>query len=102
MEKRNWKSAFTQRTNCCNASTQPSSARAIISRRKRRPKKQESKMKKRINFWPFAIIGWFIIFATFIAIFGVFAARQKVDLVRTDYYDAEIRFQKQIERQERT
>ena len=58
--------------------------------------------RKTRNPWPLAIVVYFIVFITFIVTFTVFAARQKVDLVSPDYYEAEIRFQKQIERLSRT
>ncbi len=54
------------------------------------------------NPWPIAIIGYFIVFAAFIAAYTTFAFHQKMDLVSDNYYDAEIRFQKQIERISRT
>jgi hypothetical protein len=58
--------------------------------------------KPRRNPWPIAIIAFFIVFATFIVSFIVFASRQRVDLVRADYYEAEIKFQQQIDRVERS
>ncbi len=54
------------------------------------------------NPWPWAIVGWFAIFITAMAIWIVVAVRQRVDLVRPDYYAHEIDFQKQIERVRRT
>jgi hypothetical protein len=54
------------------------------------------------NPWPIAIVAYFIVFISFIVGFIVFATRQKMDLVREDYYDQEIRFQKQIDRVTRT
>ena len=54
------------------------------------------------NPWPIAIVSYFIIFIAFIAWFITFAMRQKMDLVRDDYYDQEIRFQQQIDRVQRT
>ncbi|MGO8698466.1 MAG: FixH family protein [Limisphaerales bacterium] len=54
------------------------------------------------NPWPIAIVCYFIIFIAFIAWFITFAMRQKMDLVRDDYYDQEIRFQQQIDRAQRT
>lgn len=52
----------------------------------------------RWNPWPVAIISYFAIFISFLVAFIVFAARQRVDLVRTDYYEQELRFQSQIDR----
>jgi len=54
------------------------------------------------NPWPIAIVCFFIVFIAFIAWFITFAMRQKMDLVRDDYYDQEIRFQQQIDRVQRT
>jgi nitrogen fixation protein FixH len=54
------------------------------------------------NPWPIAIITYFAIFITFIVTFIVWATRQRVDLVRADYYEAEIKFQQQIDRVERS
>ena len=58
--------------------------------------------KPRRNPWPIAIIVYFIVFATFIVSFIIFASRQRTDLVRADYYEAEIKFQQQIDRVERS
>ncbi len=52
--------------------------------------------------WPYAIIGWFVLFISGLAAWTVVAVRHDPDLVRTDYYEEEIRFQKQIERVSRT
>jgi hypothetical protein len=54
------------------------------------------------NPWPVALVLFFIVFASYIVGFVIFACRQKMDLVREDYYDQEIRFQKQIDRVQRT
>jgi nitrogen fixation protein FixH len=54
------------------------------------------------NPWPIGIISFFVVFIAFIAWFITFATRQKMDLVRDDYYDQEIRFQQQIDRVQRT
>jgi nitrogen fixation protein FixH len=54
------------------------------------------------NPWPIAIIAFFVVFITFILSFIAFAARQKVELVRSDYYDEEMRFQQQLDRLNRT
>jgi len=63
------------------------------------PTKTESKSR---NLWPYAIIGWFVIFITALATWAVVATRNNVDLVRQDYYEEELRFQQQIERVNRT
>lgn len=49
------------------------------------------------NPWPIFLVVYFIVFITYIASFIVFAERQRMDLVREDYYDQEIKFQKQID-----
>jgi nitrogen fixation protein FixH len=54
------------------------------------------------NPWPVGLIVFFIVFTTYIIGFVIFASRQKMDLVREDYYDQEIRFQKQIDRAQRS
>src|SRR5262245_14670744 len=54
------------------------------------------------NLWPHAIVAWFVIFASAMAAWIAFATRQNMDLVRTDYYEAEIRYQSQLDRLNRT
>ncbi len=54
------------------------------------------------NPWPVALVVFFILFASYIVGFVIFACRQKMDLVRADYYDQEIRFQQQIDRVQRS
>lgn len=54
------------------------------------------------NLWPHAIIAWFVIFAAALAAWITFAVRQNLDLVRPDYYEEEIRYQKQLDRLNRT
>jgi hypothetical protein len=56
----------------------------------------------RDSVWPYALIGWFVIFVSAIAAFITWAVGQNVDLVRSDYYDSEIRYQEQINRLNRT
>lgn len=56
----------------------------------------------RTNPWPFAIIGWFLLFGSGIAAWVVVAVRNEPELVRADYYEQEISYQKQIDRQSRT
>src|SRR3990172_2138577 len=51
--------------------------------------------------WPLAIIAWFALFSAFLAAFIVFAVRQREDLVRRDYYDAEVRYQQHLDRAHR-
>jgi len=54
------------------------------------------------NPWPAGLVVFFIVFIAYIAGFIIFACRQKMDLVREDYYDQEIRFQQQIDRVQRS
>lgn len=56
----------------------------------------------RFNPWPVAIIAWFVMFATFTVVIVTYLSRQHVDLVQTDYYDDEIRYQEQLDRLNRT
>jgi nitrogen fixation protein FixH len=57
---------------------------------------------KNQNPWPVGLVLFFIVFTAYIVGFVIFASRQKMDLVRADYYDQEIRFQQQIDRVHRT
>ena len=54
------------------------------------------------NPWPIAVIAFFAIAITAIVAFVVFATRNKMELVRHDYYDEEIRYQQQLDRLSRT
>lgn len=54
------------------------------------------------NFWPHAIILWFVIFISALAAWITYAVHQKVDLVSPDYYEAEIHYQKQVDRLNRS
>lgn len=54
------------------------------------------------NLWPHAIIAWFVIFAAALAAWVTMATRQRMDLVRSDYYEEEVRFQHQLDRLNRT
>ncbi len=54
------------------------------------------------NWWPAGLVIFFILFGGYIAGFVIFASSQRMDLVREDYYDQEIRFQKQIDRVNRS
>src|SRR5947207_839195 len=64
--------------------------------------KRSTMTKPRRNPWPIAIIAYFAVFISFIVTFIVWASHQRVDLVRADYYEAEIKFQQQIDRVERS
>jgi hypothetical protein len=54
------------------------------------------------NYWPHAIIAWFVIFAAALGAWVTVAVRQKMDLVRADYYEEEVRYQGQVDRLNRT
>ena len=54
------------------------------------------------NPWPIAIVAWFIGFALCLAVFIVWAARQRQDLVAANYYENEIRYQQQLDRMNRS
>jgi nitrogen fixation protein FixH len=54
------------------------------------------------SLWPCAIAGYFAVAIIGIAIFMTWAVRQNMDLVRPDYYEHEILFQKQIDAVNRT
>jgi nitrogen fixation protein FixH len=51
----------------------------------------------RRSLWPRAIIGYFAVVLCAMAVFVTWAVRQNMDLVRPDYYEHEILFQKQID-----
>lgn len=54
------------------------------------------------NPWPWAIIGFFVVFVSCVFSFVIFATHQPMDLVRQDYYEEELRYQKQIDSDRRT
>ncbi len=56
----------------------------------------------RSNPWPYAIIGWMLLFGTGMAAWVVVAVRNDPELVRSDYYEQEIAYQQQIDRLSRT
>ena len=53
------------------------------------------------SFWPWAIVLWFVIFGGAMAAWAVVATAHKIDLVHKNYYEDEIRFQQQLDRQNR-
>ena len=57
---------------------------------------------KRFNPWPFAVVGFFVLFTTFTVGLVAFSTWHRVDLVTPDYYEQEMRFQEQINRVHRT
>lgn len=58
--------------------------------------------KPAFNPWPYALIAFFTVFVSCVVSFGVWAVRQRVDLVGADYYEREVRFQQQIDSEART
>ena len=54
------------------------------------------------NPWPVALVVFFVVLISGIITFVVWSARHRMDLVRTDYYDEEIKFQQQLDRLNRT
>ena len=54
------------------------------------------------SLWPYAIASYFLLAICGMAAFITWAVRQNMDLVRPDYYEDEILFQKQIEAANRT
>ncbi|HVY71084.1 MAG TPA: FixH family protein [Verrucomicrobiae bacterium] len=54
------------------------------------------------NPWPVAITTYFIGFAIFTVTAVISLSRHKMDLVRGDYYEEEIRYQQQLDRINRT
>jgi len=59
-------------------------------------------MKTSRNLWPLGIIVTFALFFAGTVGLVVMACSQKVDLVSTDYYEQELKFQGRIDRVERT
>jgi hypothetical protein len=58
--------------------------------------------QSRRNPWPLGIILFLIVFAVFTVGLVVVSLRNNVELVSADYYDREIRYQEEINRQQRT
>jgi nitrogen fixation protein FixH len=56
----------------------------------------------RRSFWPYGLIVTFAVFIAWLASFAVLAVRNGMDLERPDYYEQEIRYQEQIDRESRT
>ncbi len=57
---------------------------------------------KSFTLWPYAIVVAMVLFMGYIAMFVYRAMNHEVNLVSTDYYDQEIKYQDQIERVRRT
>ena len=56
----------------------------------------------RRNFWPYAIIATFVLFASYIGYMVQQAMRTSVDLVSADYYQQELAYQQRMESVART
>ena len=54
------------------------------------------------SWWPFGLIAFFAVFIGWLGTFAVIAVRNSMDLVRPDYYEQEVRYQEQIDRENRT
>jgi nitrogen fixation protein FixH len=52
--------------------------------------------------WPYALIGWFVVFITGMVCFVIWSFGHRQELVSADYYEQEILFQQQLDRQRRT
>jgi len=57
---------------------------------------------KTFNPWPYALLGFFVLFISLIVFFIVFAVGQDMELVQPDYYEKEMSYQQQIDRENRT
>lgn len=58
--------------------------------------------KRRIEPWPVAIVGFFVVAILGAVAFVTFCTMHPSELVAADYYDQEMRYQEQMERLERT
>lgn len=56
----------------------------------------------KIHPWPAAIIAYFSIVLCGVVVLVIYSLKHNVELVRSDYYAAEVKFQDQIERIKRT
>lgn len=56
-------------------------------------------MKKKQEIWPWAIVAVFVVFITFIVWAGVRMMNSQVDLVSPDYYQDELVYQDQINKE---
>lgn len=54
------------------------------------------------SFWPYGIIGIFVVFIASLAVFVSFAVANDVELVAKDYYQQEIEYESQMDRIRRT
>jgi hypothetical protein len=62
---------------------------------------QQSSPKHRWNPWPVSIIAFFSIAILGCVTFVIFCNRHPADLVMSDYYEQEVRYQKQIDSKQR-
>lgn len=58
--------------------------------------------KAKRNLWPVSIVAFFVVAIIFSAVFVTIAVRHRDDLVSVDYYEREVRFQKQLDTINRT
>ena len=63
---------------------------------------QSSSPSQNWNPWPVSIVAFFVIALIGCGSFVAFCSRHPADLVASDYYEREVRFQKQIDRVQRT
>jgi hypothetical protein len=54
------------------------------------------------NLWPASIVGFFVLAIIFLVSFVAWAMRQRDDLVSTDYYEREVRYQQQLDSMNRS
>jgi nitrogen fixation protein FixH len=54
------------------------------------------------SFWPIGITAFFALALMFLVTFVIWASRQHEDLVAQNYYENEVRFQKQLDQMNRT
>ena len=54
------------------------------------------------NLWPASIAGFFVLAIIFLVTFVAWAMRQREDLVSTDYYEREVRYQRQLDSMNRS
>lgn len=58
--------------------------------------------KPRLNPWPVSIIAFFVIAAIFLTTFIAWSLRQREDLVSSDYYEKEVRYQQRLDSMNRS
>lgn len=65
-------------------------------------KRARTEVPRGRNPWPIGIAAFFILILAFTLGFVLFSRSQRVDLVSADYYEQEMRYQAQIDREHRT